>query len=735
MARLCLREINGGFRSWLVFAGVFVGATVDQSAAQTLRVDGRILPPTVNSSVNGATAWRTDPGWLSRWTTRGAGQPTGGGQSGGGIDQAILNNGSRLPLMGNPVSHGLQITLVAPTNGAQLAAGSDVALRAKITESVVAVEFYDGAVNLGRGIADDRFSYHLALPDGLNAGPHSLRARATDVHALIVWSPAVAVMVTSAPRAVPSLELVEPEKGAIYSAGSALVLRAVAEDSAGRVRRVEFFDEQELIATVPTPTPAPAASWAEYVSPPWIVDLPGPHHLHARAYAEDASFSESPPVSIRVIPTLPYVASFEAREKYQLGSLQGQLGWKVARGSAAVSEVAAFDGVQSVELSGEATGARAVQIFGASVLLRPTFVDLAVRPVAGLANVEGTSFDFSGARVAFVSDGSTGRFAVPRGDQPDDVRWTLVGPPLTTDSQNASAQWTRLTARLDYQALTWDLFVDGRLAGVDLALERDAGVFTGFRRFSVRTGAGTTSLFDFLFVGFENPLFADSDGDGMEDAWERANALDPTRNDRAEDRDADGLTNLEEYLQGTRADLADTDADGLPDAWEIRYHLDPLHPAGESSDADLDGLDDLREFLAGTDPTNPDSDGDGMPDGWEAAHGLVPLRADSAEDADEDGVSNLEEYRRGTDPMDFFDGLAPRIQAPNGAEPGAGDELALIAQKPDGAPWANAPVVFRITSGSRRLTASAGRGPYTDIIELRADANGLARVYLEPLGP
>ena len=46
--------------------------------------------------------------------------------------------------------------------------------------------------------------------------------------------------------------------------------------------------------------------------------------------------------------------------------------------------------------------------------------------------------------------------------------------------------------------------------------------------------------------------FIDDDVDGMADAWETANGLDPTTSDDAtEDPDADGLSNLEEFLGGT----------------------------------------------------------------------------------------------------------------------------------------------------------------------------------------
>ncbi|MCP3729496.1 pectate lyase [Sphingomonas sp. MG17] len=46
---------------------------------------------------------------------------------------------------------------------------------------------------------------------------------------------------------------------------------------------------------------------------------------------------------------------------------------------------------------------------------------------------------------------------------------------------------------------------------------------------------------------------ADTDNDGMPDAWERARNLDPSRADGAADRDRDGYSNLEEYLNETAA--------------------------------------------------------------------------------------------------------------------------------------------------------------------------------------
>ena len=40
----------------------------------------------------------------------------------------------------------------------------------------------------------------------------------------------------------------------------------------------------------------------------------------------------------------------------------------------------------------------------------------------------------------------------------------------------------------------------------------------------------------------------DSDGDGMPDTWEKSHGLDPSLDDGADDKDADGYTNIEDYL-------------------------------------------------------------------------------------------------------------------------------------------------------------------------------------------
>lgn len=102
-------------------------------------------------------------------------------------------------------------------------------------------------------------------------------------------------------------------------------------------------------------------------------------------------------------------------------------------------------------------------------------------------------------------------------------------------------------------------------------------------------------------VGYLQKKFAltDEDGDGMPDWWELEQFGTLGRNGTG-DFDNDGLNDLNEYLNGLRANVADTDSDGLNDGFEIAHGLDGLR-SNAIADTDGDGIPDAED----ADPGNP----------------------------------------------------------------------------------------------------------------------------------
>lgn len=169
-----------------------------------------------------------------------------------------------------------------------------------------------------------------------------------------------------------------------------------------------------------------------------------------------------------------------------------------------------------------------------------------------------------------------------------------------------------------------------RIAAVDRA-----GLVTALASGPAIVWARNNSLVSTVFL--QVLATGDRDGDGMPDEYEQAmgfNPLDPR--DAGEDREPDGLSNLQEYIHHTNPFVADTEGDGLTDGFEVTStQTNPL-----SNDSDNDGLSDAledldndtltnaREFELGTDPRRQDTDSDGYSDGIEIGRS-DPLDPDS----------------------------------------------------------------------------------------------------------
>ena len=75
------------------------------------------------------------------------------------------------------------------------------------------------------------------------------------------------------------------------------------------------------------------------------------------------------------------------------------------------------------------------------------------------------------------------------------------------------------------------------------------------------------------------PVVFDSNGNGLPDSFECSATGAPGGMEPSSDDDGDGLTNLQEYLLGTRPNVPDTDGDGVSDGAEVRAGTNPVDAA------------------------------------------------------------------------------------------------------------------------------------------------------------
>ena len=166
----------------------------------------------------------------------------------------------------------------------------------------------------------------------------------------------------------------------------------------------------------------------------------------------------------------------------------------------------------------------------------------------------------------------------------------------------------------------------------DLIPDEDGEIFIDF---TSSVGSSGSAAFNYLGITIGVP---DSDGDGMTDIYETENNLDNTRDDTGDDRDEDGLTNLQEFLgqdaNGTITNFGrtlagnrDSDGDNLFDLDEVSGAMNSYDSSGALVVAPAVGA-----------PTNPnvrDSDGDTLSDFAEVTDGNGFFTDPNSDDTDD----------------------------------------------------------------------------------------------------
>lgn len=275
-------------------------------------------------------------------------------------------------------------------------------------------------------------------------------------------------------------------------------------------------------------------------------------------------------LSLAAEVSTPFETDFETDEGYAAGTLTADPVWSFEDGLSAGIDSFGASGSQSLYFQSPGMLRLGVDDSAASTI---TWVDFYLKPVfTSETNLPDWIAPVRSAVTGFVTVDSQGEVHAIDGDGsgsgmwvPSGVRHTLAG--------STSADWLRLTYRLDYLSKKWDLFVDGEMARADLGFLDNAAA--GFAEFSANGDPNAVTSLDFFYVGPDNPLFTDTSGDGLPDTWLLAYGLDPAQYQRYADITDDGLTNLEKFLHDLDPTVSDTSGDGIGDRDKILAGLDP----------------------------------------------------------------------------------------------------------------------------------------------------------------
>ena len=480
------------------------------------------------------------------------------------------------------------VRLIAPVTGTVVSEPGGLTLKAMAKDpdgQVARVVFFHDGVKIGQ----DAEAPYTQKVSGLAAGDHQFTAVAIDRRdAPSLDSNPVLVRVLGSNQP-PTVTLSSPSDGEIHTAPATITISADAADPDGTITRVEFFRDGTKLGE---DTAAPH-EWT------WSPVAAGTYALTAAATDNQGGrvMSGAVSVTVQLSNALPVIANFEPAEGYGEGGLDGQQGWE-AGGTVNVVTAPVHAGAQAAQLNAESPPAvmeRALAATAGSVV----YLDFYTRPVAGSTPESASLIQTAEARVALVRRDGMGEIHLEAGDGTGGRSWQATGFMTALDA-TGTADWQHFTIREDFAARTWDFYAGGVMLAANLAFAGDAPA--GLSGFSVTGHTLTPTAVDEFLAAYDNPLFIDADNDGMEDAWETARGLNPAINDREGDADADGLTNITEYVLGTDPGSTDSDGDGMPDNWETRYGFDPAaDDAGD--DPDLDGVGNLIEFQQGRNPT------------------------------------------------------------------------------------------------------------------------------------
>lgn len=208
-----------------------------------------------------------------------------------------------------------------------------------------------------------------------------------------------------------------------------------------------------------------------------------------------------------------------------------------------ISDVTAHRGTQSLAIRTEIWRKIDASEWGSESV---AFFQFWIRPTAFDENPTSTIY-IDGAYLMYYIDLLGERGRLPRGYYASREGPLNPNQSFPIDSNGMSSNWLRINIRIDYNHQKWDLWVDGKLIDYNIALQVDDLALSSPDLFVVYGHAYGGTFLDDWSLSSINPLYLDSDKDGMSDVYEIAHGLNPRQDDREGDFDRDGISNFQEF--------------------------------------------------------------------------------------------------------------------------------------------------------------------------------------------